>query len=107
MRLQIIQFLGLYNNEQVAVRSPKCLTIVELNKFYREIRIILGLNHDNIIKSHGYYLQPLTNKPHLILEFMELGDLNKILKSGKICGTLLRQVIFCNKSFQSFLLYRD
>ena len=90
-------FLGLMRQEAVALKTTKSFNRQDITDFYKEISIVLELDHENIVKSHGYYLLPPHNKPHLILEFMEHGDLKDILQRGEINGHLLRQVILQTK----------
>ena len=66
------------------MKTPKNVGNVGIDDFYREIYIVLGFDHDNIIKSHGYYLQGQNEIPHLILEFMHYGELRNVLRRSNI-----------------------
>ena len=62
-----------------------------LERFSREASILRELRHPNIVRLLEYHVEPV---PMLVLEFCELGDLNRLLaKAGKLDPVTALEII--------------
>ena len=66
---------GFFVNEPTKKLVIKLLKPVRIDKIRREISILQKLDHPNIIKLYDVVLNPATNYPALIMEYVDTGDL--------------------------------
>jgi casein kinase II subunit alpha len=70
-------FEGYFVNEPTKKLVIKLLKPVRIDKIRREISILQKLDHPNIIKLYDVVLNPGSNYPALIMEYVDTGDLSR------------------------------
>ena len=68
---------GFFVNEPSKKCVIKILKPVRIDKIRREISILKKLDHPNIIKLYDVVLNPATNFPALVMEYVDTGDLSR------------------------------
>jgi serine/threonine protein kinase len=97
-------YLGiLANGMEVAIKQLLIKTQQNIGEFLNEVVIIIGVKHQNLVKLKGCCL--CVNKMLLVYEYLENGDLAKVLfdklvNIDKYLNTLICFYIF----FQSCIL---